>query len=168
MRQRGGAGQLTRGAVIAAAYAVLTVLLAPISYGLIQCRVSEALCVLPYFAIEAVPGLFVGCLLANLITGAPVPDVIFGSLATLLAAMGTYSLGRRRSPAARMLAPLPPVVFNGLIVGALLTEVYQLGVSYAVAAGYVALGEAAACYLLGFPLMLTLEKCQSGLFGNKE
>ena len=80
---------LAQAAVIAALYALLTVLVAPVASGLVQCRVSEALCVLPYFTFSAVPGLFVGCAMANLITGAPIYDVIFGSIATLLAALWT-------------------------------------------------------------------------------
>ena len=72
------------GALIAALYTALTAALAPISFGAVQFRVSEALCVLPYFTPAAVPGVFAGCLLSNLLCGAAVPDVIFGSLATLI------------------------------------------------------------------------------------
>ena len=96
--------ELVRGAIIAAVYALLTIVLAPISSGLIQCRVSEAMSVLPYFTFSAVPGLFIGCLIANLLTGAPIYDVVFGSLATLLAAYMTYLL-RKRAP--KWFAPLP-------------------------------------------------------------
>ena len=154
---------LVRAAIIAAVYALLTIALAPISSGLIQCRVSEALCVLPYFTFSAVPGLFIGCLLANLLTGAPIYDVLFGSLATLLAAYLTYLL-RKRMP--KYLAPLPSVVVNALVVGALLVYVYDVGVSYWVAAGYVAIGQAIACFVIGLPLLTLLEKFSGKLFGD--
>lgn len=153
--------EIARGAIIAAIYALLTIFLAPISSGLIQCRVSEALCVLPYFTFSAVPGLFIGCALANLLTGAPVYDVVFGSLATLLAAYTTYLMRKRVS---KYLAPLPSVVINALVVGALLVYVYDVGVGYWVAAGYVAVGQAIACFALGLPLMKLLERFRGKLF----
>ncbi|NLI53523.1 MAG: QueT transporter family protein [Clostridiales bacterium] len=152
---------LARGAIIAAVYALLTIFLAPISSGLIQCRVAEAMCVLPYFTFSAVPGLFVGCALANLLTGAPAYDVLFGSLATLIAAYLTF-LMRKRAP--KYLAPLPSVVVNALVVGALLVYVYDVGVGFWVAAGYVAVGQAIACFVLGLPLMKLLERFRGKLF----
>ena len=154
---------LVRAAIIAAIYALLTIALAPISSGLIQCRVAEAMSILPYFTFFAVPGLFVGCLLANLLTGAPFYDVLFGSLATLIAAYLTYAL-RNRVP--KYLAPMPSVVVNALVVGWLLTYVYQVGVSFWVAAGYVAIGQAIACFALGLPLMTLLERFRGKLFGE--
>ena len=101
-------------AVIAALYAALTLLLAPISYGNIQLRVSEAMTLLPIVLPQAIPGLFVGCLIANLYTGM-LTDIIFGSMATLVAAVGTYLL--RRKP---FLAAACPVVANAVIVGLVL------------------------------------------------
>lgn len=154
---------LAQGAIIAAVYALLTIFLAPISSGLIQCRVSEAMSILPYFTFSAVPGLFIGCILANLLTGAPIYDVVLGSLATLLASFITYKLRNRVS---KYLAPLPSVVVNALVVGALLTYVYQVGVSYWVAAGYVAIGQAIACFALGIPLMKLLERFRGKLFSE--
>ena len=152
---------LVRGAIIAAIYALLTIFLAPISSGLVQCRVSEALCILPYFTFAAVPGLFIGCLAANLLTGAVIYDVVFGSLATLLAAYATYLMRNRVS---KYLAPMPPVIFNAFIIGALLVYVYGVDVSYFAAASYVAVGELIACYALGLPLLLVLERYQEKLF----
>ncbi len=152
---------LARGAIIAAIYALLTIFLAPISSGLIQCRVAEALCVLPYFTFTAVPGLFIGCLVANLLTGAAIYDVVFGSLATLAAAYTTYWM-RNRAP--KYLAPLPSVVFNALVVGALLVYVYDVGVSFLVAAAYVAIVEAVACFVIGLPLLSLLERFREKLF----
>lgn len=110
---------------------------------------------LPYLTGAAVPGLFVGCLLANILTGAPLYDVVFGSLATLLAALATYWLRRR---AAKCFAPLPSVVFNALIVGWLLVRVYGVGLPYWLAALYVAAGQAIACFGLGLPLLTVLDR----------
>ena len=106
---------LCLSALIAALYAALTLLLAPISYGSLQCRISEAMTVLPILLPQAIPGLFVGCLIANLYTGL-ITDILFGSLATLLAALGTYLLRKRP-----LLAALCPVAANGVIVGLVLS-----------------------------------------------
>lgn len=152
---------LAYAGVIAAVYAALTLALSPISYGLLQCRISEALCILPYFTGAAVPGLFLGCIISNLAVGAPIYDIVFGSLATLIAAAATYSL---RGKWSRYLAPLPPVVCNALIVGAVLVYAYGVGVSYWAAAAYVGIGEALACYGIGLPLMIALEPYRDKLF----
>jgi len=162
-RKKFSVRDLAQGAIIAAIYALLTIFLAPISSGLVQCRVAEAMSVLPYFTFSAVPGLFIGCLLANLLTGAPIYDVLFGSLATLIAAYLTYAL-RNRVP--KYLAPMPSVVVNALVVGWLLTSVYQVGVSFWAAAGYAAIGQAIACFALGLPLMTLLERFRGKLFGE--
>lgn len=153
---------ITRAAIIAALYMLLSFAVQPIASGLVQCRVSEALTVLPAFAGAAVPGLFIGCLLFNLISGAVAYDVVFGSLATLLAALLTWRMARRGCP--RWLLPLPSVALNGLIIGALLVYAYGVPVSYPLAALYVAVGQAAACYGLGLPLMLLLERYGKALF----
>lgn len=148
--------KLVRAAVIAGAYAGITLAAQPISLGPLQCRISEALCVLPYCLPEAVPGLFVGCVLGNLISGAEPWDVVFGSLATLLAAILTRLAGRKKLPP--FLAPLPPVVLNAVIVGFLLIKVYLAELSYPVAVLMVGGGEAISCYVLGLPLLYTLNK----------
>ncbi len=163
MKHKTNVRSLVRAGIIAAIYALLTIALAPISSGLIQCRVSEAMSILPYFTFSAVPGLFIGCLLANLLTGAPIYDVLFGSLATLLAAYITYLL-RKRAP--KYLAPLPSVVVNALVVGALLVYVYDVGVNYWLAAGYVAIGQAIACFVIGLPLLSLLKSYGSKLFDD--
>lgn len=142
---------LTLAALVAALYAALTVLFAPISFGAVQFRVSEALTLLPLLSPFAAPGLFAGCLVSNLIMGAPWQDVIFGSLATLLAALATRQL--RRLP---WLAALMPVALNGLIVGAVLW--YTQHLPFFLTAATVALGEAAVCYMLGLPLAELLRK----------
>ena len=151
---------ITRAAIIAALYILLSLAMQPIASGLVQCRISEALTILPVFTGAAVPGLFIGCLLFNLISGAVAYDVVFGSLATLLAALLTWRMAKRGMP--KWLLPLPSVVFNGLIIGALLVYAYGVPVSYPLAVLYVAAGQAVACYVLGMPLMLVL-----GRFGKK-
>ena len=161
-KKKFGVRELVQGAIIAAIYALLTIFLAPISSGLVQCRVSEAMCILPYFTFSAVPGLFIGCLLANLLTGMAAYDVVFGSLATLLAAYLTNAL---RNKVPKYLAPMPSVVVNALVVGWLLTSIYGFEVSFWVAAGYVAIGQAIACFALGLPLMSLLERFRGKLFG---
>ncbi len=140
---------LCLSAVIAALYAALTLLLAPISYGNLQCRVSEAMTLLPMVLPASIPGLFVGCLLANLYTGS-VLDIVFGSLATLIAAVCTYLL--RKKP---VLAGLCPIIANGLIVGAVLSYSYHLPLLLTMAE--VAIGEACAV-LIGFLLLAALKK----------
>ncbi len=151
-------------ALIAAAYAALTAALAPISYGPVQFRVSEVLTVLPFFMPSTVWGLFAGCILANLYTGS-VLDIVFGSLATLLAGLGTASFGKRGSSVRnRLLGCLMPVLFNAVIVGAVLTWGYGFGefpdplLSWGFNALTVGLGEAAVLYLIGYPLLCRLPK----------
>lgn len=141
---------LCLSAVIAALYAALTLLLAPISYGNLQCRVSEAMTLLPMLMPASIPGLVVGCLLANILGGASILDVVFGSLATLIAAIGTYAL--RKKP---IVAALCPVVANGLIVGAVLSYVWALPLLLTMAE--VAIGEVGAV-IIGFALLAALKK----------
>ena len=155
---------LALSAMLAAAYAALTVALAPISYGAVQFRVSEALTILPFFLPGTVWGLFVGCILANLFTG-NVFDVVFGSLATLLAGLLTARFGRGGNTVKnRLLACLMPVVFNAVIVGAVITWAYE-GQSifehpglYALNAAWVGLGELGVLYLIGYTLMKHLPR----------
>ncbi len=138
-------------AVIAALYAALTTLLAPLSYGPIQCRVAESLTLLPILMPQAIPGLFVGCLIANLFSPMiTLWDIAFGSLATLLAAICTYRLRKRP-----ILAALCPVLFNGLIVGAVLSITTRL--PYLLTAAQVALGEAGAV-AIGLVLLSCLKR----------
>ncbi len=137
-----------RGAVIAALYAALTILLAPISYGAVQIRMSEAMTLLPILMPEAVVGVTLGCLLANLLGGSMLPDIIFGTLATFLAAIATRRLRDRLIPAAMM-----PVLSNGLIVGAVVHYCYAPEMALPLCMLSVALGEAVACLILG-PLLL--------------
>ena len=148
-------------AITAAAYAALTIITAPFSYGPIQFRAAEALCVLPYFIPQTTWGLFVGCILANILSG-NVMDMVFGSLATLLAAFCTARLGKQGK--SMILVCLMPIVFNGVIIGAVITCAYEgkklfesFGL-YALNALGVSLGEAAVMLLIGLPLMKLIEK----------
>ncbi len=139
-----------RAAMIAAIYATLTIVFAPISYGMVQVRISEMLMVLPFFTAAAIPGLFVGCLLANLFGGYGILDIVFGSMATLLSAMLVAKINNK------YLVPLPPVIINAIIVGFVLHVVLEL--PFYMTAAWVGVGQLIACYGLGLPLLLLLEK----------
>jgi len=148
---------IARAALIAAVYTIVTVLIAPYAYGIFQFRVSEALTVLPAIMSSAIPGLFVGCLVSNIIGGYGPIDIIFGSIATLISALLSRKL--RKYP---YLVPLPPVVINALIVGGYLPFLYFPDVPVPVSMGWVALGQLLACYGLGYPLLVLLTR----RFGN--
>lgn len=145
--------RLVRGAVIAALYATLTLALAPISYGALQIRFSEAMTLLPILLPEAVTGVTVGCLLANLLGGSMLPDIIFGTLATFLAALLTRRLREKLIPAAMM-----PVLFNGLIVGAVVHYCYAPEMALPLCMLSVAAGEAVACLIVGPIFIRALQK----------
>lgn len=142
---------ILRAAVVAALYAAVTLLLAPISYGPLQFRVAEALTLLPMLTPAAVPGLFVGCVAANLLGGMTALDVVFGSLATLGAAILTRRLRNRPAVAA-----LPPVLINALVVGAVLAFAYNL--PFWLTALEVGAGQLGVCYLLGLPFYYALRR----------
>ena len=159
---------MAEAGIIAALYFVLTII-NPLSFGQIQIRFSEALCVLPFFTPAAVPGLFIGCVLANL-AGSPlgIYDIVFGSLATLAAAFLTYYIGRaarRSSPdggKAKWLLPLPAVAINAFVVAAILHN--YLGFPYWETTAFVGAGQAVACYILGMPLFFLLLRYRQVLF----
>ena len=146
---------LTQGAMIAALYVVLTFIanLAGLASGVIQVRLSEALTILPVFTAAAVPGLAVGCVLANLLTGCAIWDVVFGSLATLSGAVGTRLL-RKKSP---VLAVLPPILSNIIIVPLVLQRVYGVEDAYWYLAMTVGAGEIISCGVLGLLLYRSLK-----------
>ena len=146
---------LCLSAIIAALYAALTLLLAPLSYGGIQCRVSEAMTMLPLLLPQAIPGLFVGCLVANLYT-CMLTDIVFGSLATLIAAVGTYLLRKRPLPAA-----LCPILANAVIVGLVLSVTNGWPVLLTML--QVAVGETAAVALGYFVLLPAVRRILPGL-----
>ena len=144
---------LTQAAVIAALYAALTIFIMPLSYGVMQFRVSEAMTALPMFTPAAVPGLFVGCMLANIVSPVGLVDVVIGSAATLIAAVLTYKLR-----AHKLVALIPPVLANAFLVGGELYYFYNVDFSLIACFFWVGLGEMGACYGLGYPLSLVLEK----------
>ena len=150
---------LARGAVIAALYTALTLLLMPISYGELQVRLSEALTLLPILLPEAVPALAVGCLLSNLVGGCTIFDIVFGTLATLLAAICT-----RRLRGKFWLAAAMPVLFNGVIVGAVVHYCYSPAFPLPLCMLTVAAGEAIACLLVGPLLIRAVRRIPQSLF----
>ena len=139
---------LVLAGLVAAVYSAVTLLFAPLSYGPVQVRISEALTLLPFILPEAVPGLFVGCVLANLAGGFGILDVVLGSAATLAAAMITA-----RMPNA-WLASVPPVMVNMLVVGGYLA--YLTDSPFLYCSLYVGLGQVVSCVFLGVPLVLFL------------
>lgn len=153
---------MTQAAAIAAIYVVLVVLFNYWSFGPIQFRIAESLTVLPYFTPAAIPGLFIGCVISNLLGGAMIWDVIFGSLATLIGAVGTYLL-RKWS---KWLAPIPPIVANTIIIPFVLKYAYgSEGMLYYFMAT-VGLGEVIVCGVFGMILLFALNKYRRVLFGS--
>lgn len=153
--------RLVRCAVIAAVYVVVCLVLAPFSYGAVQVRVAEALCLLPVFGAEYIVGVTLGCFLANLL-GSTVVDVVFGTLATLLACLVTYKLRDIRVKGLAIPASLPPVVFNMIIVGAFeITFFFSDGAPTAMLAVFnavtVGIGELISCTILGVALVKLIE-----------
>jgi len=142
--------RLVRAALIGGVYAALTLVFAPISFGPAQVRVSEALALLPWMWTETIPGLFIGCVLSNFVGGFGIIDVIFGSLTTLAAAILTSRMPNK------ILAALPPVAFNALVVGGYLSAILEIPAVPTMV--YVGLGEAVACFGLGVPLLSLLER----------
>ena len=158
---------LTMTALLAAVYAALTIGLGFLSYESVQFRVAEALCVLPFFFPWTTWGLFLGCVIANLLSPAGVLDVVFGSLATLLSCLAVAALGRgdRRRWANCILACLMPVLFNAVIVGAVITFALTapsapspVWLMFLVNALSVGAGEAVVLFALGLPLLRFLQK----------
>ena len=143
------------GGVIAALYVVLTLIANAfgLASGAIQVRISEALTILPVFTTSAIPGLTVGCVLANLITGCAPWDVVFGSLATFLGAVGTWLL--RKKP---LLAWLPPVISNMAIIPIVLQKVYGVPDAWWYLVLTVGAGEVISCGVLGLLLYHSVKK----------
>ena len=152
---------ITQAAVIAALYVVLTYLAAllGLSSGVIQVRFSEALTILPYFISSAVPGVTIGCLLANFLTGCAVFDIVFGTIATLIGGIGSYLLRKNK-----WLVPLPPIIANTLIVPWVLQTAYGVEDAYWYLMLTVGAGEVISCYLLGMILLFALDKHKKTIF----
>jgi len=153
---------LVQAAMIGAIYVVLTVLFAPFSFGEIQVRIAEALTILPVFTPAAIPGLFVGCIIGNIFGGSILPDIIFGSLATLIGAYFTYLLRKH----VKYLAPLPPIISNTLIVPLVLRYAYGINLPIAFMILTVGIGEVISCGILGMIVHAALEKYKYRIFRN--
>mgnify|MGYP000189407556 FL=1 len=161
MNQNSSVRKLVRCGLVAAIYVVLCLALQPLSYGAVQVRVAEALCLLPVFGTEYILGVVLGCFLANLL-GSTVVDVVFGTLATLLACLVTYKLRDIRVKGLAIPASLPPVVFNMIIVGAFeITFFFSDGAPTAMLAVFnavtVGIGELISCTILGVALVKLIE-----------
>ena len=155
---------LVQGAAIAAVYVVLTLVFAPLSFGEVQIRFSEALTVLPFFTPAAIPGLFVGCIIANLLGGAIPVDIIFGSIATLIGAFFTYKLRNT----GKWTAPIPPIVSNIVIVPLVLRYGYGINLPIPFMMLTVGAGEFISAGVIGMILLGALSKYKNVLFHKKQ
>ena len=151
---------ICQSAVIAALYVVLTYVFSAFASGVIQVRVSEALTILPAFTPAAIPGLFIGCLIGNITGGAILPDIICGSIATLIGAVGTYALRKQH----RAIAILPPILANTLIVPLVLRYAYGVVLPIPFLALTVGIGEIISCGILGNVLAAVLKKYSGKIF----
>ena len=151
---------MVQAAAIAAIYTVLTMIFAPISFGPVQFRISEALCILPFFTPAAVPGLFIGCLLSNFLYGAATLDVIFGSLATLIGALGSYWLRKNK-----WMVCVPPILSNTFIIPWVLRYAYGSEDLIWYAMFTVGIGEILAIGVLGNVLLCVLNRYKGVIFG---
>jgi len=156
---------ITQAAVIAAIYVVLTLFISAfnLASGAIQVRISEALTILPYFTPAAIPGLFIGCLLSNYIAGNVIWDVIFGSLATLIGALGTHFLKKNK-----WLAPVAPIISNTIIIPFILCYAYGIegGIPYFMLTIFI--GEFISCGILGMILLFALSKYRHIIFPDEQ
>lgn len=146
---------MTQAALIAALYVVLTFVANAmgLASGAIQIRLSEALTILPCFTPAAIPGLFIGCLISNILVGSVIWDIVFGSLATLIGAIGTHYLRKRK-----WLSPLPPIISNSVIVPFVLVYAYGVQDALPFIAFTVGMGEVISAGVLGMILLKSLEK----------
>ena len=145
---------MTHAAMIAAIYVVLTYVFAPFSFGEVQIRIAEALTILPVFTPAAIPGLFIGCLVGNILGGAILPDIIFGSIATLIGAIFTYLLRDKN----KVLAVLPPIISNTIIVPFVLKLGYGVNLPIPLMMLTVGIGEVISCEIFGCILAAVLGK----------
>lgn len=147
-------------AMIAAIYVILTSIFAPFGFGEIQVRVAEALTILPAFTSAAIPGLFIGCLIGNILGGAILPDIIFGSLATLIGAVFVFLLRRKN----KYVLPLAPVLSNSLIIPFILRFGYGVNLPIPFLMFSIGIGEILSCGVLGMLLYNALSKYRHTLF----
>lgn len=155
---------MTQAAMIAAIYVVLTFLFAPFSFGQIQVRIAESLTILPLFTPAAIPGLFIGCLIGNILGGAILPDIIFGSLATLIGALFTYLLRKQN----KYLGVVPPIVSNTLIIPFVLHYGYGINLPVPFLMLTIGIGEVISCGVLGMIIYFALRKYRNILFSLPE
>ena len=155
---------LAQAAMIAAIYVVLTVVGASLAFGEVQIRFAEALTILPVFTPAAIPGLFVGCLIGNTLGGSILPDIIFGSLATLIGAIFTWSL-RNKS---KFLAPVPPVVANIIVVPFVLKYAYGSEGIFAMFFVTIGASEFVVCGIIGMILLFALNPVRNVIFKGVE
>jgi len=168
MKKNSNIMSLVTAAMIAALYVVLSFAINAfgLASGAIQVRVSEALTILPYFTASAIPGLTIGCLLFNLLSGAAILDVIFGTLATLIGAVGSYLLGKAAKKVTRIkyLVAIPPILANTFMIPWILKTAYGLADAYWYLAVTVGIGEIISCGILGMILMTALMPIRNVLF----
>jgi len=168
MKKHSNIMSLVTAAMIAALYVVLSfaIRLLGLDSGAIQVRVSEALTILPYFTASAIPGLTIGCLLFNLLSGAAVLDVIFGTLATLAGAVGSRFIGKAAKKVSwlKYLVAVPPILANAFIVPWILKTAYGLSDAYWYLVATVGIGEIISCGVLGMMLMTALMPIRNVLF----
>lgn len=150
---------IAEAAVIAAIYTVLVVIFQPISFGPIQFRIAELLTVLPYFTPAAIPGVTIGCFISAIVTSAEPLDMIFGSLATLIAAFLSYKLKRNK-----FLVPIPPIAVNALIVPWVLRYAYGYPFTIPFMMLTVGVSEFLAVGVLGMVFLFALEKVRNHIF----
>lgn len=154
---------ITQAAIIAAIYVVLIYIFNPISFGPVQVRIAEALTILPYFTPAAVPGVTIGCFLSNLLTGQDALDVIFGTFATLIGAIGSYKLRHNK-----FLVVLPPIFSNTIIIPWVIKFAYVEATPIPLMMITVGLGEVVSIGILGMILLFALEKHKDVMFKFSE
>lgn len=154
---------ITEASAVAALYVAITIAIGPLGNAAIQCRISEAMCILPIFTPAAIPGLTIGCLISNIATGCLWQDILFGTLATLIGAIGAYLLRR-----VWWLTPLPTVVANTLIVPFVLSYAYGVPDGIPFLMLNVGIGEVISAYVLGIALYFALRKNARYIFKNTQ
>ncbi|EET62021.1 hypothetical protein BRYFOR_06215 [Marvinbryantia formatexigens DSM 14469] len=150
---------IVQAAAIAAIYVVLTVVFAPLAFGQGQIRFAEALTILPYFTPAAIPGLFVGCIIGNFLGGAIPLDIVCGSIATLIGAVGSYALRKQK-----FLVPVPPILANTVVVPFVLFYGYGVNLPIPLMMLSVGAGEVISCGVLGLVILLALDKYKNVIF----
>lgn len=155
-------GFMTQAAMIAAIYVVLTMTFAPFGFGSVQLRVAEALTILPFFTPAAIPGLFIGCLIGNILGGAILLDVVIGSFATLIGAIFSYQLRKNK-----YLVVLPPILANTILVPFVLKFGYALPLPIPFMMLTVGIGEVLSCGVMGYVLLTVLQRYKYIIFKNE-